>query len=54
MKYVENSAYTTEQLLSEITSLKKQLEHEIERHKHWKSLAMIFHDSLWEVLGGKN
>ena len=53
MECLENPIYTTEQLLNEITMLKKQLEYETGRHKHWKSLAMIFHDSLWEAMGGK-
>ena len=53
MEYIENSTYTKEELIREITNLKKQLEHEKERHTHWKTLAMIFHDSLWDALGGK-
>lgn len=53
MEYIEKSIHTTDKLLREITDLKKQLEHERERHKHWKSLAMVFHDSLWEAVGGK-
>jgi len=53
MEVNENPPLTTEQLLNEISNLKKQLEYEAGRHKHWKGLAMIFHDSLWEVMGGK-
>ncbi|MCR5837547.1 MAG: hypothetical protein K6G88_13675 [Lachnospiraceae bacterium] len=53
MQYVEKTIYTKEELLNEIANLKKQLEHEKERHRHWKGLAMVFHDSLWEVMGGK-
>lgn len=40
----------TTKLLLEIEGLKKQLKYETQQHKHWKSLAMIFHDALWNEL----
>ena len=40
----------TTQLLLEIEGLKQQLNYETQQHKHWKSLAMIFHDALWKEL----
>lgn len=41
---------STEQLLKEIEDLKNQLEYESKKHKQWKSLAMTFHDTLWELM----
>lgn len=40
----------TDQLLLEISELKKQLDYEKQQHKHWETLAMIFHDELWAQL----
>lgn len=37
----------TNELLMEIEELKMQLDHEKQQHKHWETLAMIFHDELW-------
>lgn len=39
--------------LIEIGSLKEQLEEERKKHEHWQSLAMIFHDALWEQIKSK-
>ena len=40
----------TEDLLLEIQQLKKQLEYESQKHKQWKALAMVLHDSLWDMV----
>ncbi len=40
----------TNQLLLEISELKEQLNYEKQQHKHWETLAMIFHDELWAQL----
>lgn len=40
----------TNELLTEIEGLKKQLTYETQQHKHWEELAMIFHDALWNEL----
>ena len=40
----------TEDLLLEIQQLKKQLEYESQKHKQWKALAMVFHDSVWDMV----
>lgn len=40
----------TDELLSEIAELKEQLNYEKQQHKHWETLAMIFHDELWSQL----
>ena len=36
----------TEDLLLEI----QQLKNESQKHKQWKALAMVFHDSLWDMV----
>jgi hypothetical protein len=38
------------ELLVEIERLRQQLNYETQQHKHWESLAMIFHDALWNEL----
>lgn len=40
----------TEELLREIEELKVQLAFESQKHKQWKELAMVFHDSVWEMV----
>ena len=40
----------TEDLLLEIQQLKEQLEYESQKHKQWKELAIVFHDSLWDMV----
>lgn len=52
---MENQSYeelekTTKELLDEIDDLKSKLEYESKKHKQWKSLAMTFHDTLWELV----
>lgn len=40
----------TEELLLEIQELKEQLAYETQKHKQWKELAIVFHDSLWDMV----
>lgn len=40
----------TEELLLEIKQLKEQLDYESRKHKQWKELAIVFHDSLWDMV----
>lgn len=46
----EELALMTKKLSDEIDELKTQLEYESKKHKQWKSLAMTFHDTLWELV----
>lgn len=46
----EELAQMTKQLLDEVNNLKSQLAYETKKHEQWKSLAMTFHDTLWELV----
>ena len=48
------ASYDIHSLEEEILFLKKELNEERRLHKHWESLAMIFHDALWKELKARN
>ena len=33
----------------QLGKMQKELKYQQERHKTWKSLAILFHDALWEL-----
>lgn len=50
MSELENMQSKIAMLEEEITSLKQQLDFEHSKHKEWKSLASMFHDTLWKMI----
>jgi cell shape-determining protein MreC len=54
---MENIISHQEQLENKIAALelqnaqlKAQLAHEKKKHSQWKSLAMLFHDTIWKLM----
>lgn len=47
---VKEMQTTIQKLQAENARLQEELSYQKRKHEQWKSLAMIFHDSLWKMV----